>query len=69
MFNEKLVATAKQLTAYCQSGEEDKGLDELYAQDCVSIEALDMPGGPMGREAVGLEGAATGSGQYVSKQA
>jgi len=55
MFNEKLVATAKQLTAYCQSGEEDKGLDELYAKDCVSVEALEMPGGPMGREAQGVE--------------
>jgi len=55
MFNEKLVATAKQLAAYCQSGDESKGLDELYAEDCISIEALDMPGGPMGREAKGLE--------------
>jgi len=55
MFNEKLVATAKQLTAYCQSGDEAKALNELYAQDCVSVEALDMPGGPMGREAEGLE--------------
>lgn len=55
MFNEKLVATAKQLTAYCQTNEEEKGLNELYANDCVSVEALDMPGGPMGREAKGLE--------------
>jgi len=55
MFNEKLVATAKQLTTYCQTGEEEKGLNELYAQDCVSVEALEMPGGPMGREAQGLD--------------
>ena len=55
MFNEKLVATAKKLTEYCQTGQEDKGLDELYASDCVSVEALDMPGGPMGREAQGLD--------------
>jgi len=55
MFNEKLVATAKQLAAYCQSGDEHKGLDELYAAECVSVEALNMPGGPMGREANGLE--------------
>lgn len=55
MFNEKLVTTAKQLAAYCQSGDEQKGLDELYAAECVSVEALDMPGGPMGREANGLE--------------
>jgi len=55
MFNEKLVATAKKLTEYCQTGQEAKGLDELYAADCVSVEALDMPGGPMGREATGLD--------------
>lgn len=55
MFNEKLVATAKKLTHYCQTGKEAKALDELYAQDCVSVEALDMPGGPMGQEAHGLE--------------
>ena len=55
MFNENLVKTAKTLAGYCQTGEEHKGLDELYAQDCVSVEALDMPGGPMGREANGLD--------------
>jgi len=55
MFNETLVTTAKKLTSYCQSGDEAKGLDELYAKDCVSVEALNMPGGPMGREANGLE--------------
>jgi len=55
MFNEKLVKTAKQLTAYCRDHEESKGLDTLYAQDCVSVEALDMPGGPMGQEAHGLD--------------
>ena len=55
MFNEKLVTTAKKLTEYCQTEQEDKGLDELYASDCVSVEALDMPGGPMGREAQGLD--------------
>ena len=54
MFNEKLVKTAKTLATYCQTGQEDKGMDELYAQDCVSVEALDM-GGPMGREANGLD--------------
>ena len=55
MFNEKLVATAKKLTEYCQTEQEDKGLNELYASDCLSVEALDMPGGPMGREARGLD--------------
>lgn len=55
MFNEKLVKTAKTLAKYCQSGEESKGLDELYAHDCTSLEAVDMPGGPMGRKAQGLD--------------
>ena len=55
MFNEKLVATAKQLTTYCQTGQEDKGMNELYAQDCVSVEALSMPDSPMPQEAKGLD--------------
>ncbi len=55
MFNEKLVKTAKQLTAYCQTGQEDKGMDELYAQDCVSVEALAIPNSPIGQEAKGLD--------------
>jgi len=55
MFNDKLVSTAKQLTAYCQAGNEAQGLNELYAQDCVSVEALDMPGGPMGQEIQGVD--------------
>ena len=54
MFNEKLIATAKKLTEYCQTEQESKALDELYAQDCVSVEALDM-GGPLGQEAAGLD--------------
>jgi len=55
MFNEKLIQTAKKLTEYCQTGQEDQGMDELYAQDCVSVEALDMPDSPMPREAKGLD--------------
>lgn len=55
MFNEKLVKTAQTLTHYCQTGQEDKGMDELYAQDCVSIEALEMPDSPMGQVATGLD--------------
>lgn len=55
MFDETLVKTAKTLTQYCQSGDEGKGLNELYAQDCVSVEALDMPGSEMEREARGLK--------------
>ncbi len=55
MFDEKLVQTAKALAEYCNSNQEDKGLDELYARNCQSVEALDMPGGPMGRRAEGLD--------------
>ena len=55
MFNPALVKTATTLCEYCNTDQEEKGLDELYAQDCVSVEALEMPGGPMGREAEGLD--------------
>ena len=55
MFNEKLIQTAKKLTQYCQTGQENKGMGELYAQDCVSVEALEMPGTNMPREAKGLD--------------
>ena len=55
MFDEKLVKTAQALKGHCDNGTESEGLDTLYAQDCVSVEALDMPGGPMGREAKGLD--------------
>lgn len=55
MFNDKLVATATQLTKHCQTGTEADALDTLYAENCVSVEALEMPGGPMGREANGLD--------------
>ena len=55
MFNPKLAETATKLTQYCNSGDEAKALDEFYHADCVSVEALDMPGGPMGREAKGLD--------------
>jgi len=55
MFNNKLVTTAKQLAAYCRDHEEHKALDTLYAQDCVSLEALEMPDSPIGREAKGLD--------------
>jgi len=55
MFNEKLVNTAKALTQYCRDHDEAQALDTLYAQDCVSVEAVDMPGGEIGREAHGLD--------------
>jgi hypothetical protein len=55
MFSEKLSQTATKLCEICNSDNESAGLDTLYADDCVSMEALDMPGGPMGREANGLD--------------
>ena len=55
MFDEKLTATASALVTHCQNGTESEALDTLYAPDCTSVEALDMPGGPMGREAKGLD--------------
>ncbi|MBY8975348.1 nuclear transport factor 2 family protein [Rhodobacteraceae bacterium NNCM2] len=45
MFDEKLVEVANQLIAHCRAGTESDGLDTLYAHDCVSIEAVTMPGG------------------------
>jgi hypothetical protein len=55
MYDAKLIETANALVKHCQDGTEAEALNTLYADDCVSIEALDMPGGPMGREASGLE--------------
>ncbi|MAK61167.1 MAG: hypothetical protein CMK09_09340 [Ponticaulis sp.] len=42
-----------QLAELCKTGEEAKGLETLYSQDVVSVEALAM--GEAGREAVGIE--------------
>ena len=55
MFDEKLVLTANALVEHCNKGTEAEALDTIYSRDCVSVEALDMPGGPMGREAQGLD--------------
>ena len=55
MFDPKLIETATKLVAHCNDGTEAEALDTLYSADCVSVEALDMPGGPMGREAEGLD--------------
>ena len=54
MFNEKLVAVANQLAGYCREGKEEEGLNTLYAEDAVSVEALDYAG--TGPETHGLEG-------------
>lgn len=53
MFPEKLTQTAGKLVEYCNSGQEKKGLDELYVSDAVSVEAADMMG--QGRETQGIE--------------
>jgi len=59
MFDEKLMKTGTALAAHCNAGTESEALDTLYAEDCVSVEALAMPEGPeegkMGREANGLD--------------
>lgn len=38
------IETARKLTAYCSQGENIKAIEELYADDVVSIEAFEMPG-------------------------
>lgn len=42
--NEQLKQLANTLVEYCKTGQEMKGLDTLYAPDCVSAEAMAMPG-------------------------
>ena len=37
-------AIAEELCGYCRTGDTNAGLDKLYAQDCVSIEAGAAPG-------------------------
>jgi ketosteroid isomerase-like protein len=53
MFPQDLAEVAGKLAACCNSGREAEALDTLYAQDCVSVEALSM--GDAGREAQGLD--------------
>ena len=55
MFKDTLARTATQLNAYCNSSDERKALDELYAPDCVSVEALAMPESEMGQVVEGLD--------------
>lgn len=51
-FESHLVKTGTRLAEHCNAGTEADALDTLYAQDCVSVEALD---GPNRREAHGLD--------------
>ena len=53
MFPEELTSVAGKLAECCNSGSEAEALETLYAQDCVSVEALAM--GDAGREAQGLD--------------
>ena len=53
MFPEELTSVAGKLAECCNSGREAEALETLYAQDCVSVEALAM--GDAGREAQGLD--------------
>lgn len=53
MFSEELTKVATTLVDYCNTDQTDKGLNELYSPDAVSVEALAMEG--MGREAKGIE--------------
>jgi hypothetical protein len=39
-----LRTTAERLVAHCRAGTEAQGLAELYDPDCVSVEAMPMPG-------------------------
>lgn len=45
MFDEKLTDTANKLVQYCRDDNAQRSLDELYAEDAVSVEAADMGGG------------------------
>ena len=42
--NEQLGKIASQLVDYCKTQQEAKGLDELYAANARSVEAMAMPG-------------------------
>ncbi|QHQ36970.1 SnoaL-like domain-containing protein [Algicella marina] len=55
MAREALKQTAETLVEYCRTGQEEKGLEELYAPDAVSVEPMAMPGTDS-RETEGVEG-------------
>ena len=44
MTDNPLADIANQLVANCREGREMQGLDDLYAADAVSVEAMPMPG-------------------------
>jgi len=51
----RLADIADRLLSYCRAGEEAKALDELYAEDAVSVEAAAQPGAGAA-ETRGLDG-------------
>lgn len=52
MFDEKIMQIANTLIGHCNNGTEAEGLNTLYADNAVSVEAVDAGGG---REANGLD--------------
>lgn len=54
MFDETLLKVANALVDHCRNETEAEGLNTLYADDAVSVEALPM--GEMGPETAGLDG-------------
>ncbi|MSU89537.1 nuclear transport factor 2 family protein [Rhodobacteraceae bacterium 2CG4] len=54
MPSDTLKSVASQLVENCRTGNEEKGLKELYAEDAVSVEAADVDGS--GRQVSGLDG-------------
>lgn len=54
MHSETLKATAERLVAHCRAGTEAEGLATLYDPECISVEAIAMPGTDSA-EARGLE--------------
>ena len=55
MSRDRLRTVAETLVAYCRSGQEARGLDELYAPDAVSMESGPGPDGSS-PETHGLDG-------------
>ncbi|MEM8936055.1 MAG: nuclear transport factor 2 family protein [Pseudomonadota bacterium] len=45
MFGDDLTRVGNALVAHCKAGTTNQGLDELYADDAVSVEAGDLGGG------------------------
>ena len=53
-FDRDLLSIGSKLVEYCRTGQEMRGLDELYSPKAVSVEALAMPGADS-RETHGID--------------